>query len=779
MKPELLAPAGNMASLKAAIEAGADAVYLAGKRYGARNYAGNFTSKELRKVINMAHLAGVRVYVTINTLLFDDEIRDAVEYAADLYSWGADAAIVQDIGFVKAVSDLVPLELHASTQMTITDLNGALYASDMGLKRIILAREVPLKDVRRISRSVETEVFVHGALCYSYSGQCLMSSFMGGRSGNRGRCAQPCRKEYTIDIPNISPDGPYLLSTRDLNTLEYLSEIIDAGVSSIKIEGRMRTPEYVALATHAYRHVLDTGEMPDSETLNMLTMAFNRRFTRGYIMGARYQNFMNHASQNNIGLKAGKVLSRRGQMLNVQLKDGITINKGDGVKVGYGGGLVYFSRKNKNDTWDIKVDSKARPGDELYITSSPLLSTTAKKVRRYGKRSITLDLTVHKDKPIELMARCGRHELTLKGDMVQEAGKRPITEESIRKAVGTLGNTAFNLEALHIDLEDNTFVPISALKALRRKLVDTLTLQIIKSYRHDRPELHLAWPQAPQSSKTEKPIIVVRVGSLKAAREAISSGADIALLTGVVNSRDGIPKGEMMTDSLDGHRSIIYELPRITQNNFFNNVGKDIKNTGLPLMAHSLGAKMYFGDQAIVDGFSMNITNSFSAAHLAESFEALEVSPEADLDQIRNIASVAKAWVQVHGPQEVMISEDCIPASLGACDRCRSGLYTIKDNAGNSFPVLRDGDCRTHIYNSRVTCMIEHLKEIIDTGVSGIILDLRFNEREDAGALIRLYLQGVHQAIEIGAVRKKIIKKVYAHAGGQNYTTGHFFDRPE
>ncbi len=274
--PELLAPAGSMESLKAAVNAGADAVYLSGKQFGARHYAANFDNEDLKEAVHYAHLRGVKVYVTVNTLVKDHELPDLAKYLLFLYENGADAILVQDVGVARIAKELVPdLNIHASTQMTIHNTEGVKWAAELGFKRVVLAREMKLAEIEEIgknigSEQIELEIFAHGALCYSYSGQCLLSSFIGGRSGNRGMCAQPCRKPYDLVLGEKDEYGRpvntnrsrikenYLLSTRDLAIYKYLDKISKSSVSSLKIEGRMRSPEYVAVVVSTYRKALDS-----------------------------------------------------------------------------------------------------------------------------------------------------------------------------------------------------------------------------------------------------------------------------------------------------------------------------------------------------------------------------------------------------------------------------------------------------------------------------------------------------------------------------------------
>ena len=313
---ELLAPAGSIEALKAAVESGADAVYLSGQMFGARAYANNFDEQGLKEAIEFAHLRNVKIHVTVNTLVDNAEIPELVEYLRYLYEVGADAILVQDFGVAKIAHEIVPdLPMHASTQMTVNNLAGVLALQELGFSRVVLSREVTLKDIRHICRNcnVEIEVFAHGALCVCYSGQCLMSSMIGGRSGNRGRCAQPCRLPYSLVDKNgqnvLKDAGQYLLSPRDMNTIEL--DLIEAGVASLKLEGRMKKPEYVAVVVNSYRQKIDAFYQKTDlveDVQKNLSQIFNRDFTTAYLEKKQGKFMMSDKRPNNRGRLIGRVV---------------------------------------------------------------------------------------------------------------------------------------------------------------------------------------------------------------------------------------------------------------------------------------------------------------------------------------------------------------------------------------------------------------------------------------------------------------------------------------
>ena len=325
--PELLAPVGSMDHLKVAINAGASSIYLSGKEYGARRFAENFTLNEIAEAVNTAHLHNVKVYVTVNTLIKEDELQDVMNYLSHLYSIGVDAVLVQDLGLVELINKHLPkLKVHGSTQMTAENQLKLDYLESKGIKRIVLPREMRKDEIKNLKTNMELEIFVHGALCYSYSGQCLMSSFKGGRSGNRGSCAQPCRQKYKLSCLN-SED--YYLSPKDLSLYDHLKEIAELNISCIKIEGRMRSKEYLAIAVSNYRKALNKLKSNKISKSEEISLAFNRGFSEGQFNYASSRSIRS----GHVGLKLGKVCNSENSQIVIKLDDGLkTIpQKGDGL----------------------------------------------------------------------------------------------------------------------------------------------------------------------------------------------------------------------------------------------------------------------------------------------------------------------------------------------------------------------------------------------------------------------------------------------------------------
>ncbi|BDZ72162.1 peptidase U32 family protein [Methanobacterium petrolearium] len=533
--PELLAPAGSMKALKAAVNAGADAVYLSGKRFGARQFAQNFSSVELEKALEYAHLRGVKVYVTVNTLIKETEVSRMADYLVQLYSWGVDAVIVQDLGVAQLARKLVPdLDLHCSTQMTIHNPQGVIWAANNGFKRVILAREMNLEDIEatacQLSRKIELEVFAHGAICYSYSGQCLLSSFIGGRSGNRGTCAQPCRKNYQLILAKTDKYGKYkdhqeiplkdhyLLSTRDLAIYSHLDRITEAPVDSIKIEGRMRPPEYVASVVKIYREALDRIALkkwkPQKKELSTLEMCFNRGLTKGWLLGALNQEMMGRSRPGNRGLFLGKVVNyhKHDKKTVITIKSMFKPEKGDGIlfkqpgkksdEVDLWGTVLNHSPEIRKGKLFLKLHKPVKVGSEVFITRRKSLIDRAQEIMNNPQlpQKIPLDLEITLNSELIPLINVYVVEPSLKNMEVkykadfsmEKAKKQPLSHETIINQLRKTGGTPFIIRNIQMDYPGNLFTPIGNLNHLRRQMLEKVQEKILTIYQLPSDEIKCA-----------------------------------------------------------------------------------------------------------------------------------------------------------------------------------------------------------------------------------------------------------------------------------------------
>ena len=493
MSKELLSPVGNKECLYAAVHNGADAVYLGGKLFGARKFAGNFTKEELKEALEYAHLYGVKVYVTVNTIIYNNEVEDLLEYVDYLYHIGVDALIMQDLGMISFVRRKYPdLEINASTQIHNHNNDAIELLKELGIKKVVLDRELSLKEIESLDNTIEKEVFIHGALCNSYSGCCLFSSLNGGRSGNRGECVQSCRLPYKL-IKNdryIDTPNKYLLSTKELNTTNKFEELMKSDITSFKIEGRMKSPSYVGYITRIYRKLIDNYnkgrkiELTPEEQDN-LKILFNREFTNGYLFNDKV---MNIKSSNHQGLEIGKVLEVTPKKIKIKLNK--ILYQEDGIRF-QNSGLGMIANMIYNDK-DLLVN-KGNVGDIIYLdnkigleekdivvkTSSVYLE---KEINNKEEKKILIDINVTNNVIEFIYDQNNKASATID---ISEAINRPTTKEEVEEKITRLGNTPFKEKEINIDIPNNIFISMKNLNETRRLLTDNLIKERIKVKRNN------------------------------------------------------------------------------------------------------------------------------------------------------------------------------------------------------------------------------------------------------------------------------------------------------
>lgn len=531
---EILAPAGSYESMRAAMNAGCDAVYMGGSRFGARAYAENPTEDILLKAIDEVHLRNKRIYLTVNTLVKEEEMRSYLyDYLEKYYLAGLDAVIVQDVGVMNFIHTHFPkLPIHASTQTTITMAQGANILKSMGVTRLVTARELSFKEIKNIrdNTDMEIETFVHGALCYCYSGQCLMSSMIGGRSGNRGRCAQPCRMPYQFfsGSDKISSDNePYLLSPKDINTISLIPELIDAGVDSFKIEGRMKRPEYAAGVTFLYRKYVDLylregrekfskyllGDEFNRDMLDLMDLYNRGGFSEGYGKTYHGKTMMSMVRPNHSGVKVGEIVSVEKGYAGIALSQDINAQDILEIRNNRNEPVYEFTMKddrNKKENFKARVGTipnrnlgknkngkkpvyslKINIGDAVYRTrNNKLLSNLQDKfISKDEKLPIKGYLGAKSGERLQLSLEVNNHFITAYHNIVEPAIKQPMTKEKLQSSIDKLGDTMFYFKELDIEVDGNIFVPVSWLNEIRREAVDALTEEVTKSYRRTKKDL--------------------------------------------------------------------------------------------------------------------------------------------------------------------------------------------------------------------------------------------------------------------------------------------------
>lgn len=830
--PELLAPAGNWDGLVAAVQNGADAVYLGGKDFNARRQAPNFTAEELKRAIAYAHIRGVKVYITVNVLLSDAEMEEAVRFLRFIYESGADAAIVQDTGLLRLARRVVPeLCLHASTQMTVHNIAGAALLRNAGVTRVILARELSLGEIESIKREtgMEVEVFVHGALCVCYSGQCLMSSIIGARSGNRGLCAQPCRLAYVLtgeaDNPLVIPSetGEFLLSTKDINLSRHLPALAAAGVDGLKIEGRLKRPEYVATVVRIYRRLIDRlaeGRFYAEPTeMLALAQAFNRGFSPGYILGRPGKDLMSYRRPNNRGVFLGRVLSYDRNRRVALVKLSLPLRVGDGVEfwVSEGGRVGVKVRRlvvkgqerpaaEVGEAVEVAVAGRVKPGDRVFKTADSALEREAQEsfaaFRERKKIPLFFEVRVEGGKPVAVRVcdKEGNRGEGLTHSPAVPAEKRPLTWEVLRNQLGRLGNTPFEMVELTGKINAGLFLPISELNEARRKAVDRIQdarkripppLADEEFARRFRVAFHVE-----RRAGVRKPYLAVSCGDVEAAEAALVAGADRVYFGGEGfqnRLREGAGPGVIREGGkrLCGRgREVFLLTPRITKDNELEAVVSAIREAddwATGVMAGNLGLLRELKRETALPiwaDYYLNLFNLQAIAFIQEcGASGAALSPELTLTQVRKIAgrSPLPVEVLVHGLLPLMVSEYCLVGSvlgnmrLGRrCDRpCTGKRFYLRDRLGVLFPVFTDTACRMHVFNNQELVMLRHLPALVQVGVSGLRIEARTWDAAYVSRVTRVYRRALDSVLTGARVELERLEKSLTE--GTAFTRGHYF----
>jgi putative protease len=728
-KAELLAPAGSRIAAVAAINAGADAIYVGGKRFGARAFAENFSDSDLVDLIRFAHLRGVKVYATINTIVFDDEFPSLLAYADLLVANGIDAIIVQDLGVLDEFLHRYPdTPIHASTQMNVHTPEQAKRLADLGIARIILARETPIEVIRAIreATSVELEVFVHGALCVSYSGNCLFSAIATGRSGNRGECAQLCRLPYTLlrDGAPIS-DEAYLMSPKDLMTLERLGELVDLGVAAIKIEGRMRKPEYVAQAVSSYRKALsalEAGNPPldlAAET-DRLRRVFNRDFTEGHLFSVPPASIVNPYRPNHMGVEIGTVIGFDRGKASIRLSDALAVN--DGIRfIGAvdSGNVVSrivtngrtVTRAFAGETVVLDTADPVDPGAKVMKTLDHDLETELLAYADENGKTIGIAGTVRafvgEPLHLEISDVSGHVASETTPFAVARAENRPMSEHDLAAQMDRLGNTPFFFTKLTVHTDGKGFVPVGALNEIRRRVIEKLS-GIRMSGQQGR-RIVVTEPVA--AGFSAKPFeIIVKVRSA----EQLQAAADAGIRT-IVHEE---------TLAVDPHAfpgiRLIMQRSRIRQNEAEYADSISPYSSDLSVLGTAFRGDMF-----------LNVANigaiNFLGRHGAES---VTLSTELGQDRVKALVERYRERygenpsleIVAYGFQDLMISKYCpIARHFGAnpgCSLCSLNDYRLKDRLGYEFPLLNDGHCNIRVLNSRALHLVDFTEFFRGLGIS-------------------------------------------------------------
>jgi len=766
-KVELLSPAGSFESLIAAVQNGADAVYLGGRDFNARINADNFSLPEMKKAIDYCHIRGVRVYAAVNTLVSDGELLDAVKYVKELYLLGIDAVIVQDIGLFNSLHKIFPdLSFHASTQMTVHNCGGAVLLKDMGFDRVILSREVPLYYAKKISEIIPAECFVHGAICLSYSGQCLMSSFMFGRSGNRGVCAQPCRMKYSLSQGATSSEASYLLSPKDLCTAGTIGKVKDSGIISFKIEGRMRSPEYVACVTSAYREGIDKGFI-DAEKKGNLSKVFNRGFTGGFVLG-NTREFINDIRQNNMGLFIGKCISYDGKsrLMRMRLEEGLSV--GDGLRIDSGDDeigckvkSIYTSNERvkdaeKGDSVSLKVDKTVVKDSCIYKTFDKKLDAWAKGTYLKGKEICKIDVRVKvrlKDgKPLFLEISDGVNSVCSESSVsAEKAVKHAMTPDKLAEQLSRLGNTPFSIEKFVFDVDEGLMIPLSEIGRVRKDAV--LKLEEMRASVSRKMDDAVFSKRAKElalsvsGARKKRTKISVHVGYMGALKDVLESCADEVIIGGEFNSKDDMDLAEASELVKESGKTLVFAAPAILTDAEVNDtLGLVMRLKPDKVLVSNLGLLKALIDSSDIESdicidYPLNVYNTHSAKALVSLDKKIRrvcTSVELDFEKMKKMSLFLDNEVEcvVHGRLPVMTSEYCIFSNK--CSRqCDKGYY-VADRLGMRFPVKGLLGCRMQILNCKVLSLIKQMNNF--SGVFDCVrLDLRAVGDVDVAKTVEAY----------------------------------------
>lgn len=719
---ELLAPAGSLKTLKAVIHAGADAVYLGGSMFGARAYANNFNEEELLEAIRFGHIHGRKIILAVNTLLKEYELGQLYDYLRPYYEAGVDAVIVQDMGVMEFIKTHFPnLPIHTSTQMTITNVEGARLLKEQGVERVVTAREMSLEEIQRIHDEVgvELESFIHGALCYCYSGQCLFSSIIGGRSGNRGRCAQPCRLSYEVLQGEKSLTGHHatpILSLKDMCTLPFLYELADHGVYSFKIEGRMKTPEYAAGVVSIYRKYMDS-----------------------YLDGSR---------------------------IPVEKKDIRAL-----LELGNRGGFTngYYYHHNDSDMLSGESASHNKSEGVLQDNIRREYVDTELKEKIKGK------LILNKECPAKIEVQYGKIKVSYQGDMVLVAQNRPLTKEVVTEKITKTGNTPFVFENLEVTMDDDIFMPVNQLNQLRRGALEALEEVLLKPYERTLPELvetssaetdrqttgnaikekqisgqSLSQTSGQQSagSSTEVRVLIEDAEQLPAVLKA--DFVDTVYLDCMLYTRENLLR--KLSEDIDrvhaSGKKAFYVFPFIFRQQtslFYEKIMPELKKLPLDgIMVRSLDEIAFIKEwgnenwQMVSD--SNLYTYSNEAAEYFYRFGMIQDTIPVELNRKEILRREnSRSEMIIYGRLPLMITAQCIHKNTLGCMH-QHKVLNLKDRYSVHFPVKNFcSECYNVIYNSLPVCLFKEDVTVKKIAPAAVRLSFTTETEEETEQILTIY----------------------------------------
>lgn len=796
---EVLAPAGTYECFRAAINAGADAVYLGGSMFGARAFAGNFEEAELIKAISTAHLYGRKVYLTVNTLLRNDELEKLVQYVKPYYEEGLDAVIVQDYGVFAVLREAFPgLDLHASTQMTITGKYGAQLLKDMGAARVVPARELSAKEIRDIYDNVDVEIesFVHGALCYCYSGQCLLSSMIGGRSGNRGRCAQPCRLTYSAN--GISEK--YLLSPKDMCTLEAVPDILDAGVYSLKIEGRMKSPEYVAGVSYAYRKYVDMylekgrdGYRVEEQDIRQLMDLYNRGgFCKGYYYAQNDKSMMTFDRPNHQGIVVGNI--KNGELILSQ-----EVNPGDVLE--FPDGSEYTTptgKKSRRLALPKGVLKNPKNGAAVYRTRNNELlgQLRAGYIDNDIKIPVRMEIFLKSGERACLKLLSGDKELVVYGDVLEPSDKRPAVREDVVKQLKKLGGTAFSSDegSIVTDIQGSPFVPVRLLNDLRRNALEELESMLLSGYKRNHEYMKVQAPmtagvleadaaqenaayKAGLTERRDSPAgqhdITVQVMNKEQLEAVLRTAHNNVSRIYISTELSGIDGAIMMKGMVDEYNAgisannrkieVYMAMPYIFRDRavtLFERKLEDVKAAGFDGMLirspeelgyiRKKGLYELYAGRVVADYDVYTYNKAAFDEYIRLGIHDFTLSEELNAGQLRGLCrSVQDRNIYleklVYGYLPLMVTAGCTLKYTSKDKPCgRPGVYYLTDRKGKQLAALNSCSyCYNLIYNSVPEYLLDKPDEIRNMGVEALRLSFSIEGADEVENIMKMNADSV------------------------------------
>ncbi|XMB87004.1 U32 family peptidase [Mycoplasmatota bacterium WC44] len=709
-KIELLAPAGSMDSLIAAIEGGANAVYLGGKKFSARSFSNNFSNEELLEAINYSHLRNVKVYAAVNTIILESELEDCKDYINELYNLGVDGIIVQDFGILNYIlKNYQEIEVHTSTQMSIDSINAIKYMENLGVDRVVVARENSIEDIREFRKNTDTclEVFVSGALCVSYSGQCLISSFIGGRSGNRGTCSQICRKTYKI-INNetnevIETNGEYLLSPKDLMTVNDLDDLIKLDNLSLKLEGRMKRSEYVFHVAKLYRKLID-GFTVDENDILKLKKLFNRGFTKGFLFNDESIN--NNKRPNHIGISIGKVIGFNKNRIKIKLTD--DLSQGDGIRilgpndVGLSVNRLYFNdllvnKVTKGEVCELSVKDKVlKDSIVLKTTDSKLMKEIVKDIENSSlKIELFLEITGKVNDHLfgSLYDDQGNYYDYKPEYKIEESIKYKFDEVRFKKQVSKTNDYPFKINIRNINVDSNSYITVKQMNEFRRSIISGF---VNKKLEINKDEVIIKKNEDIKIDLTNE--IICSVNTLEQYYACKELGINVIYLKNLKfldKLNDVIPITPRMNDNYHIDRELCASnYSRINKNTVSTNFSLNITNSDSIYSLHKQGVKRICLSHELNKGQIEEIQKSFLEKY----------KQSANLEMI------------IYGYQEAMIMKYCPVASsynipIENCKLCDKNSFSLIDSHNAKYKLSTDNCITTMMFNKKLN-LIDEVNEI-------------------------------------------------------------------